>query len=245
MLRIACASIAIALLGCGERAQPQERAESSSVGENVVATASASSEKAWRPFSESERRALCSKKTKVTRSACDADAKIEELLTSECATDSPMWQCPNVSAADLEACWAVEPKEDDISDGCKALDAKMTVCGVHERIRKQCPMLMRKVTAGGPAEKAGIVEGDRLVEVDGKPFGALDDLAKAVNASAGAPMRLRVRHASEGEATVTVTPAKEKNGRYKIGVVFDRPPECPYLNTYRVLPCRAGDPKSP
>lgn len=99
-------------------------------------------------------------------------------------------------------------------------------------------MFLKTVAAGSPAEKAGVVGGDRLVEVDGKPFGALDDLAKAVDSSAGAPMRLRVRHANEGEALVTVTPEKEKNGRYKIGVAFDRPPECPYLNTFRVLPCR-------
>lgn len=241
LLRIAFLLVTITLSSCDGRELPVRPHQSATTEESAVeapAAVSVSATAAWRPFTEAERRELCSKRTKRQRAGCNQDFGIEEMLIKECAFDSPMWRCPNVSAADLEACWLVESPKDDISNGCKALDLKIKACGADQRIREQCPVLITKVLPDSPAAKAGIVAGDRITEIDGKPFGAIDDLAATVHGAEGAPQRIRVRHASEGEGVVSVAAKKDERGRFKIGVSFDRPPECPYLNTSRVLPCR-------
>jgi len=45
-------------------------------------------------------------------------------------------------------------------------------------------LIVRSVLAGGAAAKAGIVEGDVLLSVDGTPVNSLADLTAAVNAAA-------------------------------------------------------------
>ncbi len=45
-------------------------------------------------------------------------------------------------------------------------------------------LIVRSVLAGGAAAKAGIVEGDVLLSVDGAPVNSLADLTAAVNAAA-------------------------------------------------------------
>jgi len=45
-------------------------------------------------------------------------------------------------------------------------------------------LVVRSVLAGGAAAKAGIVEGDVLLSVDGTPVNSLADLTAAVNAAA-------------------------------------------------------------
>ena len=64
---------------------------------------------------------------------------------------------------------------------------------------------LRHVFAGGPAAKAGLVRGDRLVAVEGRPFVSLAALAPRV----GKPTRLTVERTRGGEPLVlTVTPRR-------------------------------------
>lgn len=72
------------------------------------------------------------------------------------------------------------------------------------------------VAAGSPAERAGLVAGDRVVAVDGEPVSGRE-LGERILASGGRPLELTVVRAGR-ELTVTVTPARTEGG-YRIGIV--------------------------
>ncbi|MCP3099095.1 S41 family peptidase [Myxococcus sp. K15C18031901] len=64
---------------------------------------------------------------------------------------------------------------------------------------------LRHVFVGGPAAKAGLLRGDRLVSVEGKPFVSL----AALDARVGKPTRFGVERTRGGEPlTLTVTPRR-------------------------------------
>jgi serine protease Do len=63
-------------------------------------------------------------------------------------------------------------------------------------------LLVRGVDDGSPAQRAGIVEGDLIVEVAGKPVTDADDLVEAIT-TATTPYDVRVVRATE-ERTITV-----------------------------------------
>ncbi len=63
-------------------------------------------------------------------------------------------------------------------------------------------LLVRGVDDGSPAQRAGIVEGDLIVEVAGKPVADADDLVEAITA-ATTPYDVRVVRGTE-ERTITV-----------------------------------------
>jgi regulator of sigma E protease len=67
------------------------------------------------------------------------------------------------------------------------------------------PATVGKVTEGSPAAAAALRTGDTIVAVDGQPVAYWEDLERAIAASAGRPLELRVRHDGT-ERTVTVTP---------------------------------------
>ncbi|HWQ22822.1 MAG TPA: M50 family metallopeptidase [Gaiellaceae bacterium] len=72
------------------------------------------------------------------------------------------------------------------------------------------------VTAGSPAERAGLRAGDRVVAVDGQPVSGRE-LGERILASGGRPLQLTVLREGR-ELTVTVTPARTEGG-YRIGIV--------------------------
>jgi len=72
------------------------------------------------------------------------------------------------------------------------------------------------VTAGSPAERAGLRAGDRVVAVDGQPVSGRE-LGERILASGGRPLELTVLREGR-ELTVTVTPARTEGG-YRIGIV--------------------------
>jgi S1-C subfamily serine protease len=63
-------------------------------------------------------------------------------------------------------------------------------------------LLVRGVDDGSPAQRAGIVEGDLIVEVAGKPVTDADDLVEAITAAA-MPYDVRIVRGTE-ERTITV-----------------------------------------
>jgi regulator of sigma E protease len=67
------------------------------------------------------------------------------------------------------------------------------------------PAVVGRVTAGTPAAAAGLQTGDRVVAVDGRRVGHWEDVDRAVAASNGAPLTLRVQR-DGAERTVTITP---------------------------------------
>ena len=54
---------------------------------------------------------------------------------------------------------------------------------------------------GGPADRAGLKEGDRIVRADGQPVGSWESLVAAVRARPGTPLRLTLER---GEVSLTI-----------------------------------------
>ncbi len=79
------------------------------------------------------------------------------------------------------------------------------------------------VDAEGPAEVAGILPGDRILAVDGRPIAYFEELQTHVRAGNGAPLTLTLRRGGE-EAEVTLSPAAGAGGRWLIGVVRNPSP---------------------
>lgn len=75
--------------------------------------------------------------------------------------------------------------------------------------------LVSGVEKGSPAEQAGLVKGDRIVAIDGKPIAEWDELSATIKASQGKTLQLDI---SRGEQTIqaTVQP-KRKEGRTVFG----------------------------
>ena len=53
------------------------------------------------------------------------------------------------------------------------------------------------VTAGSPAEKAGILKGDRITAIDGKPVSEWGELAETIKTSRGKPINLDIQRGSD------------------------------------------------
>lgn len=67
------------------------------------------------------------------------------------------------------------------------------------------PAAVGKVSEGGPAAQAGLRTGDVIVALDGKPVAFWEDLERAITASGGRALELRVRRDGV-ERVVTVEP---------------------------------------
>lgn len=83
-------------------------------------------------------------------------------------------------------------------------------------------VLISGVQAGGPADKAGIVRGDIILEADGKAVNTPGALQAAIDAKkSGDTLALKVKH-GDAEKTVTVTLTGE-NGRAFLGIIAAGP----------------------
>lgn len=71
------------------------------------------------------------------------------------------------------------------------------------------------VEKGSPAERAGIVKGDRIVAIDGKPVKEWEDLSKMIKASGGKPLNLQISRGTE-TVNVRVQPT-QKEGKTVFG----------------------------
>ena len=71
------------------------------------------------------------------------------------------------------------------------------------------------VEKGSPAEKAGIVKGDRIISLDGKAVEEWEELSGGIKASGGKALELQIRRGSE-TLNVTVQPT-QKEGKNIFG----------------------------
>jgi regulator of sigma E protease len=80
---------------------------------------------------------------------------------------------------------------------------------------------VNEVLPGGVAQRAGLLEGDLILAIDGKSVGDTSEVIKVISASAGKSLRLRIRR---GTATqdLTVVPEQTKDGDKSVGRISIR-----------------------
>ena len=66
------------------------------------------------------------------------------------------------------------------------------------------------VEAGSPAQRAGILKGDRIVAIDGKPVKEWEALSRAIKSSGGKALTLEIRRGTE-TVNVNVQPMKKES----------------------------------
>jgi regulator of sigma E protease len=82
--------------------------------------------------------------------------------------------------------------------------------------------VLGQVVAGGPAERAGLAPGDRVLRADGKEIATWEALVAAVRAKPGAPLELVVQRDGAMRAT-QVTPDTVSAGQSRIGRIGAAP----------------------
>jgi regulator of sigma E protease len=82
--------------------------------------------------------------------------------------------------------------------------------------------VLGQVIAGGPAERAGLAAGDRIVRAGGKPVATWEELVAAVQAHPGKPLQLMLER-GETTRTIDVTPDSVAAGERRIGRIGAAP----------------------
>ncbi len=75
------------------------------------------------------------------------------------------------------------------------------------------------VQGGGPAERAGLRPGDRVVAVDGRPVESWEALVSEIQARPGRSARHAISRGGDAPMEVTATPEPGPGGRGRLGVV--------------------------
>ena len=99
-----------------------------------------------------------------------------------------------------------------VSDG--TFSQAIGLYGYFPRIRP----VLGTVLPNGPAKKAGLLPGDRILAVDGRPMKRWQDLVAIVAASPGKTLQLTVLR-SGVQRTVAVTPERETVGGHVVGKI--------------------------
>jgi regulator of sigma E protease len=82
--------------------------------------------------------------------------------------------------------------------------------------------VLGQLVSGGPAERAGLAPGDRILRTDGKEIDSWEALVAAVRARPGAPLQLQIER--EGTTrTIEVTPESVSAGQTRIGRIGAAP----------------------
>lgn len=180
------------------------------------------------------RRALCGRIIAARRRACDRSFDdLHAGLIDDCAADHPRWSCATIRIDDHERC---EISKD--ATACAAVHSQGEACRLPAALRARCPLHVGAVAPGGPAARAGVAPGDRVLTINGAVYGHVD-LARAIaeiSASTG-PLRLGVASGEAPARDLEIQP-EVREGQARIGVEFTAPPECrAFLSVRGPLPC--------
>jgi regulator of sigma E protease len=99
--------------------------------------------------------------------------------------------------------------------------------------RPQLDPVLGQVIAGGPAERAGLAAGDRIVRADDRPVDSWEALVAAVRAKPGEPLRFTVERAG-ARLVVEVMPDAVQAGDARIGRI-GAAPEVPAAHAEKML----------
>ena len=108
-----------------------------------------------------------------------------------------------------------------------AFPAEEVESDVMERIglrlwRPTLEPVLGQLVSGGPAERAGLAPGDRVLRADGKPIDTWEALVAAVRARPGAPLQLQIERDGATRA-IEVTPDPVAAGQQRIGRIGAAP----------------------
>lgn len=113
-----------------------------------------------------------------------------------------------------------EKRRIDFVPSPKPVEMRYYECGVH-------PLSTMRVTGvrtGGPADRAGIREGDRLIAVDGRETASLDELGEILAENGSTRVRITLKRDGK-PLEVELTPVHDKESdRYLIEVSLDSSP---------------------
>jgi regulator of sigma E protease len=90
----------------------------------------------------------------------------------------------------------------------------------------QTPIDVDSITAGSPAEKAGLKGGDQIVAVDGHAFHTLEPLIDYLQAGKGKPVTLSVRRGGGAPFTLLIQPNQD-GSQWRLGFGYAPPEDIP------------------
>ncbi len=92
--------------------------------------------------------------------------------------------------------------------------------------KPKVPLIINKFKKDSPAEKAGLLKNDVLVEINGEQLNDQQDYIRKIDASGGKPLRLKVVREGRTLEFDNIVPVEESEGEsaYKIGVAFNAKP---------------------
>jgi regulator of sigma E protease len=93
--------------------------------------------------------------------------------------------------------------------------------------------VLGQLVAGGPAERAGLAPGDRILRADGKEIGSWEALVTAVRARPGVPLQLTLQR-DGATRTAEVTPDAVAAGQMRFGRI-GAAPRVPPSHADRIL----------
>jgi regulator of sigma E protease len=108
--------------------------------------------------------------------------------------------------------------------------AAIDMIGVEQRVVMP---VIGEVTAGDPAQRAGLLPGDRIAAINGEAVNDFDDLRLAISMHAGTPLRVEYTRGGQ-HLTTTMTPRKEESDFGPVGRAGIRPLEEPLVG--RIIP---------
>jgi regulator of sigma E protease len=79
--------------------------------------------------------------------------------------------------------------------------------------RPKLAAVLGELEAGSPARAAGLLTGDRVLEIDGRPVAGWEDFVKMVQASPGKPLELLIERGAERVRVPVVPEARKTNDR--------------------------------
>ena len=83
--------------------------------------------------------------------------------------------------------------------------------------------MVQKLIPGQPAEASGLLAGDVITRINGRPVGMIDEVRPMIAGSGGQPLEIQVRRGTELK-TVVVKPAANQGG-YSIGIQMNVSPD--------------------
>lgn len=127
-------------------------------------------------------------------------------------SESPAGEALAVSVRRGENTLTLKPVPETMPRG------KISFIGVEKYFGASPPAVIEKVFPDSPAEKAGIVKGDRIAGVDGGQVETWEDFLKAMKTQGAGKILLKIRRGETTETAAVEPEYHSESGRFLIGI---------------------------